>query len=215
MCKYWRIRKKLYIFAAILLDFILEMGKFSLYNIPLKSLSTGKHEFKFTLDNKFFELIDDGTADVKRGSIDVLVSVKRTSVTFDFDFEISGKVFVPCDRCLDDIKMDVLTNNRLIVKFGAEYSEESDEIVIIPEEEGEINIAWFLYEFVVLSLPAKKVHPPGSCNKVMSSKLNKHKVSSTGDEEDMDDLDGDDMEDDVADSDSRWDALKDTSIDGD
>jgi Uncharacterized ACR, COG1399. len=43
----------------------------------------------------------------------------------------------------------------LSLKFGKEYSEESDEIVIIPEDDGEINIAWFLYEFIVLSLPAK------------------------------------------------------------
>lgn len=215
MLKYWGIRKKLYIFAPILLDFILEMGKFSLYNIPLKSLSAGKHGFQFTLDNKFFELIDDGTADVKRGNVEVAVSVKKTSITFDFDFDINGKVYVPCDRCLDDIKMEVATNSRLIVKFGAEYSEESDEIVIIPEEEGEINIAWFLYEFVVLSLPAKKVHPPGSCNKAMSSKLNKHKVSSTDDDDDMDDMDDSDIEVDASESDSRWGGLKDLNVDED
>ena len=33
----------------------------------------------------------------------------------------------------------------------------------IPEEEGEINIAWFLYEFVVLDIPIKHVHEPGKC----------------------------------------------------
>lgn len=189
------------------------MGKFSLYKIPLKSLSTGKHEFKYTLNNKFFELIDDGTADVKRGGLEVVVTVKKTAMTFDLDFNIDGKVYVPCDRCLDDIAMEVATQNRLIVKFGAGYSEESDEIVVIPEEDGEINIAWFLYEFIVLSLPTKKVHPPGTCNKAMSSKLNKHKVSSADD--DSDDMEDDDMDDDVSSVDSRWDTLKDINIDED
>lgn len=187
------------------------MGKFSLYNIPLKSLSAGKHDFKYTLDNSFFKLIDDGTADVKRGKVDVVVNVKAGTNAFDFNFDIKGIVYTPCDRCLDDITMEVETQNKLIVKFGKEYAEESDEIVIIPEEEGEINIAWFLYEFIILCLPIKKVHAPGQCNKVMSSKLNKHKVSS--DDESDDDIDS--MDDEDSSTDSRWDSLKDISIDED
>ncbi len=129
---------------------------------------------------------------------------KKTSVTFELNFSIVGVVFVPCDRCLDDIPMDVDTKNKLIVKFGKEYSEESDEIVIIPEEDGEINIAWFLYEFIILSLPAKKVHPAGTCNKAMSSKLNKHRAKSADDE--SEDGSEDDMsleDDDSSFSDSR------------
>ncbi|WP_280645006.1 MULTISPECIES: DUF177 domain-containing protein [unclassified Dysgonomonas] len=192
------------------------MGKFSLYNIPLRGLSEGKHEFKYDLDNKYFSLIDDGTADVKRGSLQAIVSLKKTSVTFELNFEIKGTVHVPCDRCLDDIAMDVDVKNKLIVKFGKEYSEESDEIVIIPEEDGEINIAWFLYEFIVLSLPTKKVHPPGTCNKAMSSKLNKHRAKSSDDESDDDMGDDDiDTDDDSSFSDPRWDGLKDVSVDED
>jgi uncharacterized metal-binding protein YceD (DUF177 family) len=134
--------------------------------------------------------------------------VKKTAVTFELGFTITGTVQVPCDRCLDDLTLDVNTKNRLIVKFGKEYSEESDEIVVIPEEDGEINIAWFLYEFIVLSLPAKKVHPPGACNKTMSSKLNKYKTRSADDDSD-DDLDDDLDDNDDSFTDSRWDALKD------
>lgn len=195
------------------------MGKFSLYNIPLRGLSEGKHEFEYNLDDKFFSLIDDGAADVKKGAIRVIVSLKKTSTTFELNFDIKGNVRVPCDRCLDDIGIDVDTKNKLVVKFGKEYSEESDEIVIIPEDDGAINIAWFLYEFIVLSLPAKKVHAPGTCNKMMSSKLNKHRVRSNDDDED-DDNDGDDDNDNSTDenssfSDPRWDSLKDISIDED
>ncbi|MBB4034550.1 uncharacterized metal-binding protein YceD (DUF177 family) [Dysgonomonas hofstadii] len=191
------------------------MGKFSLYNIPLRGLSEGKHEFLYDLDNKFFALIDDGSADVKRGNLKVVVSLKKTSVTFELNFDIKGMVHVPCDRCLDDITMDVDTQNKLIVKFGKEYSEESDEIVIIPEADGEINIAWFLYEFIALSLPTKKVHPPGTCNKMMSSKLNKHRAKSSDDDDSDDDYDDVETEDDSSLSDSRWDGLKDVAVDED
>ncbi|GAB6120692.1 YceD family protein [Dysgonomonas termitidis] len=191
------------------------MGKFSLYNIPLRGLSEGKHEFRYDLDKSFFALIDDGTADVKKGDLKVVVSLKKTSVTFELNFDITGTVHVPCDRCLDDISLDVDTKNKLIVKFGKEYSEESDEIVIIPEEDGEINIAWFLYEFIVLSLPAKKVHPPGTCNKAMSSKLNKHRAKSADDDLDDDSDDDISLDDDDSFTDSRWDGLKDAPVDED
>ena len=32
--------------------------------------------------------------------------------------------------------------------------EEGDNLIVIPEEEGEINVAWFMYEFVALSVTA-------------------------------------------------------------
>lgn len=202
--------------CAVLFELFLNVGKFSLYNIPLRGLSEGKHEFKYDLDKSFFALIDDGTAEIKRGDLKVVVALKKTSATFELNFDIAGTVQVPCDRCLDDINMEVDTKNKLIVKFGAEYSEESDEIVIIPEADGEINIAWFLYEFIALSLPTKKVHPPGTCNKAMSSKLNKHRVKSSDDESEENADDDVSMDDeDSSFSDPRWDSLKDVSVDED
>ena len=95
-----------------------------------------------------------------------------------------------------------------------EYAEESDEVVVIPEEEGAINLAWFLYEFIALAVPMKHVHAPGKCNKAMSSKLKKHTARSSDETEDdfEDDMGGDDLalEDDgnASPADPRWDALK-------
>lgn len=191
------------------------MGKYSQYKISLRSLPEGQSEFDYHLDNKFFSLIDDGSVDIKRGNIDVRLLVKKTGFTFECDFSIQGDVTVPCDRCLDDLKMDINTKNRLIVKFGKEYSEESDEIVIIPEDDGEINIVWFLYEFIALSLPIKKVHPQGECNKAMSSKLKKYKVTDPDDVDDDDEDSGDVEIDDEASNDTRWDSLKNINFEED
>lgn len=190
------------------------MGKYSNYKLVLKDLSLGSTSYTYELDNSYFKLINDEESDVKRGKLTAEVKVTRSSAAFEILFKITGAVQVPCDRCLDDVSMEVDTTNKLIVKFGAEYSEESDEIVIIPEEEGEINIAWFLYEFIMLSLPMKHVHPAGQCNKVVSSKLRKHKATIASDEDGDDDDDfDDDMDDSDADdaggNDPRWDALRD------
>lgn len=183
------------------------MGKFSLYNIPLKSLAEGGHKFEYVLNDQYFHLIGDADSDIKKGAVNVDISVKRISSTFEFNFTLTGEVQVSCDRCLDDMPIEIDSKNRLVVKFGQEYSEESDEIVIIPENEGEINIAWFLYEFVTLNVPMKHVHPPGKCNKLMTSKLNRHKaVSSDDTEEEEDDSTVEEIEN--TDTDPRWDALK-------
>ncbi|MCD7932506.1 MAG: DUF177 domain-containing protein [Tannerellaceae bacterium] len=183
------------------------MGKFDAYKIDLKNLSPGQHNYEYFLENKFFVDID-GT-EVQKGKVKVQLSVKRTSVMFEMNFHVEGVAIVPCDRCLDDMEIPVDTNNRLIVKFGKEHAEESDEIVIIPEDEGVINLAWFLYEFVALAVPMKHVHAPGKCNKAMSSKLKKHTAKSSDDEDDLDGGMEDDISmDDAGSTDPRWDALK-------
>ena len=186
------------------------MGKFKLYNVDLKNLSPGVHEFEYLLENKFFVDIDGD--EVQKGKVKVNLTVKRTSMVFDMNFQLEGIVYVPCDRCLDDMELPVSTQNKLVVKFGKEYAEESEEIVIIPEEEGEINLAWFIYEFIALAIPMKHIHAPGKCNKAMSSKLKKHTARRADDEDEFDEEAADDIvvDDDAADipSDPRWDALK-------
>lgn len=186
------------------------MGKFDTYKIDLKNLEIGTHEFEYQLGNKYFTDID-GT-EVQKGKVKVLLTLKRTPLMFDLSFKLDGMAYVPCDRCLDDVEIPIDTTAKLIIKFGHEYSEESDEVIVIPEEEGEINLAWFIYEFVALAIPMKHVHAPGKCNKSMSSKLKKHSARQADDEEvDVDD-DGFEYEEDVVDEapqDPRWDALKD------
>lgn len=185
------------------------MGKFGIYNIDLKELAPGVHDFEFLLDNKFFADID-GT-EVQKGKIKASVSVKSGAMMFELCSHLEGVAIVPCDRCLDDMEVPVDTHNRLVVKFGKEYSEEGDDIVIVPEEEGEINIAWFLYEFVALAIPMKHVHAPGKCNKTMAAKLRQHSSRRVDEEDDLDDEMSESdtqFEDDKNYTDPRWDALK-------
>ncbi|MBQ8529716.1 MAG: DUF177 domain-containing protein [Parabacteroides sp.] len=180
------------------------MGKFNLYNIDLKNLTPGVHEFEYLLENKFFVDIDGDQ--VQKGKVNVSLSVKRSSMMFEMNFQIQGVVWVPCDRCLDDVEVPIETQNRLIVKFGREYTEESDEVVVVPEDEGAINLAWFLYEFIALAVPMKHVHAPGKCNKAMSSKLKKHTARSMEDEYEDDDTEGE-VKPEIT-TDPRWDGLK-------
>ena len=180
------------------------MGKFSLYNVELKNLTPGVHEYSYFLENKFFIDIDGDL--VQKGKVDVYLKVKRSSMMFEMDFQIQGVVMVPCDRCLDDVEIPIDTQNRLVVKFGKEYTEESEEVVVVPEDEGAINLAWFLYEFIALAIPMKHVHAPGKCNKTMSSKLRKHTARSLDEDDEYED---DEINEEVpVVTDPRWDGLK-------
>ena len=187
------------------------LGKFDKYKIDLKGMQADSCKYEFVLDNLFFANIDG--PEVQKGKVNVVLVVKKTSRAFELNFQTDGMVWVPCDRCLDDMEQPVSSTDKLLVKFGHEYAEEGDNLIVIPEEEGEINVAWFMYEFIALAIPMKHVHAPGKCNKAMSSKLSKHLRTTPDDEmdedsfvsEDSDELANDDTETAV---DPRWDELK-------
>jgi uncharacterized metal-binding protein YceD (DUF177 family) len=188
------------------------LGKFELYKIDLKNLTPGMHQKEYFLENKFFADIDGD--EVQRGKVNVNLTINCTDIMFDMNFQITGSVVVSCDRCLDNMELAISAKNRLVVKFGPEYAEESDELIIVPESEGEINLAWFIYEFIALSLPMKHVHPAGKCNKAMASQFKKHMAKSINLDDEFDDNTTDvevgDLDGDIQ-TDPRWDALKDLS----
>ena len=183
------------------------MGKFDQYNIPLKGIGTNTHSYEFELDDEFFKKID--SPEVQRGNVMVQLDVTKESELFDLSFSLEGTVQIPCDRCLDDMDQPVEHDEIIRVRLGEEYGDEEDT-VIIPEGEGKINIAWFLYEFIVVSIPIKHYHHTGECNKTMMSKLKKHIIRHEDDEDDFG-FDDDDSEEDITEetTDPRWDGLKD------
>ena len=167
-------------------------------------------KYEFLLDNLFFSHID--APEVQKGKVNVVLVVKRTARAFEFTFETEGVVMVPCDRCLDEMELSVVSSDKLMVKFGREFAEEGDNLIVIPEDEGEINVAWFIYEFIALTVPMKHVHAPGKCNKSMTSKLSKHLRTTADDdsEETFEVADEDtNMNEDVEQEiDPRWNELK-------
>jgi uncharacterized metal-binding protein YceD (DUF177 family) len=147
------------------------------YEIPFKGLKEGEHEFDFKLDNKFFEQFEN--SEVKKGQLDATVLLTRQSTMLILDMAVKGKVELMCDRCLDNYMQDVENNSRLIIKFGQEAEELSDEIVVIEAEDYQINVAHYLYELVILGLPIKHVHPTdengnSDCDPEMVDKLEEY-----------------------------------------
>jgi uncharacterized metal-binding protein YceD (DUF177 family) len=47
----------------------------------------------------------------------------------------------------------------MIYKYGAEVQEIDENVMMITRDTPSINVAQLIYEFILLSLPLKKIHP--------------------------------------------------------
>ena len=161
-------------------------------------------EYNYQLDNQFFTDLD--APEVQKGLVNVSLKVRKTSGVYELYFHSEGKVIVTCDRCLDEMEQLIETDDQLKVKLGADFSEIND-IVIVPEEDGYINVAWFIYEFIALSIPMKHVHAPVKCNKDMVNKLSKHLRVQKDESDEMEDVEESTSEE-SQEIDPRWNELK-------
>ena len=150
------------------------MDRLKAYKIDLHGLKEGVNAYDFKLDNDYFEAV--GGELVNKGNLDAHVDIDRKSSLFEVKFNIEGVVYIPCDICLDDMEQPIYADNRLIVKFGKENSED-DELVVVREDDGVLDISWFLYESIVLNIPIKHVHAPGKCNRDMMNALEAHSAT--------------------------------------
>lgn len=148
------------------------MKKISEYSINFASLKQGTHLFEYKIDNSFFQLFDyDEFID---SNFKVKLELEKQSTMLLLDFTIKGYFFVPCDRCLDDVKLELKGKENLIVKFGNEANNnDTDEIVTLKENEHQFNIASYLYEIIQINLPQKRVHKKKDCNQEIIEKLKK------------------------------------------
>ena len=103
---------------------------------------------------------------------------------FTLDFHETGTVMIPCDICLDPVEQPIETTQRLEVKLGKENSEE-DDLVTVAEDEGILDVAWYLYEFIALAIPIKHVHAPGKCNPAMVRALEEYSAARSGEEDEQ------------------------------
>ena len=103
------------------------------YVIEFGALPKGQHEFEFEVDDSFFQQFEGSI--ISRGHADVLVVLERQQDNLLLlDFTIEGTVTVTCDRCLDDLDLDIVSYNELVVKLGEQAEEQSDDVIVIPSE---------------------------------------------------------------------------------
>lgn len=173
----------------------------------------GEQTFEFHLGKQFF--INMENPDIHDADLNVELKVNHKGDIYQFDFTVKGTITLICDRCLDSLIMPVDTTYSIAVKYGEGYNDDNDDLLVIPQSDAYLNVAYMIHDTVALTIPIKHVHPMGKCNRQMSAMLKKHRAHQPGDEdteleesliEEMESMDS--PADDDQPTDPRWDALK-------
>nr|WP_321453825.1 DUF177 domain-containing protein [uncultured Carboxylicivirga sp.] len=175
------------------------MDKLRDYDIPFRGLKEGLHEFNYEIGESFFKLFEQPL--VENGNVKATVELKKSSALMTLSFDVKGEVESICDHCLGTLNLEVNYQSQVYLKFGEEYDEPTDEIIVLPHEAYEVNVAQLLYEFICVGLPIRHVHPEDeegnlTCDPEMITQLNEYLVEETSEEEQDDYID------------PRWEALR-------
>ncbi|TNJ47132.1 DUF177 domain-containing protein [Tamlana fucoidanivorans] len=167
------------------------------FTIPFVGLKIGKHLFEYKVERAFFEYFE--YEDFNDVSLDVSVVLEKKTTLLELHFKISGWVNVYCDLTNEPYNQTIENEFDLVVKFGEEYNDEYDDILIVPHGTYEINIQQYIYELSILAVPAKRVHPGVEDGTLDSEILKKLEELSPKVEENKNKEE---------DTDPRWDTLK-------
>lgn len=149
------------------------------FEIAFVGLKPGVHEFEYELDDQFF--IDRGAKDFANASANVKLFLEKHQGFLMMRFEVGGKASVTCDRCGNPLQIDLWDEFKMLVKLvenpeEMNEQEEDPDIYYISRNESHIDVAMWLYEFVLLSVPMQKMCSPEEmggpqCNKEVLDKL--------------------------------------------
>ena len=127
------------------------------YDISLFGLKEGIFHFEYKIENQFFEAFNYD----EFFSTNVLVNLEfvKKSTLLELHVSAKGPVNVACDVSNEAYDQDVIGKLNVVVKYGNEFNNDNEEILIIPYGEHQINVAQYIYEMIILAVPKKRVHP--------------------------------------------------------
>lgn len=163
------------------------------FMIPIAGLEIGTHQYEFKIDGKFFESFE--VSEISKCAVDVQLDLIRQTDMILLRFRFTGTIELICDRCLDPFDLPVDHTEEVVLKFRARGAEApaEDEETILPDQQ-EIDIRQYLYDFISLQVPFRKVHPDDENGKSLCDEEVLRKIQELSIKKDTD---------------PRWDQLKD------
>lgn len=174
-----------------------EMKQLKEYTIPFVGLKQGLHEFEYEIGNAFFEHFEYD--EFNSSNVKVVLGFTKKTTMLELQFTASGTVNVFCDLTNEPFDLPIQNELFLVVKFGEEYNDENEELLILPHGEYEVNVQQYIYELIVLALPQKRIHPGVEDGTLESDILERLEELSPKERT---------LENDSEDTDPRWDKLK-------
>jgi uncharacterized protein len=127
------------------------------YRINILGLSLSIHDFEYELGAEFFKKYGSGL--VSEGSFKVNLALDKRETFLEANFKVNGSVKLICDRSLDEFDYPIDETKTIIFKYGDEDREVSEDVVMIHHGTETLEVGQFIYEFIALAIPMKKLHP--------------------------------------------------------
>ena len=162
------------------------------FDITFSGLSLGEHLFTFDVNDAFFDLFGYTEYDQLAGNVEVALHKHNTFLELTFRF--NGSIAATCDRSGLAFTEQLNNEFELLVKFGESFNDDDDEQLILPQGEFQLNVAQYIYELIVLSIPQKHIHPDVESGKIVPEFEVEDEAELTEESEEID---------------PRWDKLKD------
>jgi uncharacterized metal-binding protein YceD (DUF177 family) len=131
--------------------------KLNAYDIDVYGLKDKQYAYEFESDSTFFEALEQDF--ISAGTCKTTVVLDKSSTMLMLEFNITGKVTLTCDRSLALFEEPVEAHEKLILKFGDHNEELADNIELIRQDTVKINVARYIFEYIALALPMKRLHP--------------------------------------------------------
>jgi uncharacterized metal-binding protein YceD (DUF177 family) len=174
------------------------MNVLSDFIIPLIGLKLGDHSYDFKVDGAFFKEFDN--TELEDGELQIDMILTKRSNLMELKFQVSGIVNSLCDKCGGDLNLPLDYQDMRIIKFSQEDFNNTDDVLILEDNEHEIDISHMVYETISLAVPTKRVH-------------NEEENGQVCDEEALLRVEEYLEQDEKQDVDTRWSALKDLLTD--
>ena len=133
------------------------MSGLSKYCIDIINLKNQEYQYEFKIDTSFFSQFEE--SELKKGSLNCIVILRKTESFIETNFDIQGLVELECDRSLEKFDHPVNIKRKMVFKFGEEDKEIDDEVELISRNRQHIDMSQYLYEFISMGIPMKKLHP--------------------------------------------------------
>ncbi|HWC54616.1 MAG TPA: DUF177 domain-containing protein [Chitinophagaceae bacterium] len=129
------------------------------FEIAFVGLKPGVHEFDYEITDKFFEQFQH--QDFKNCKSNVKLTLDKKNGFMLLKFEIGGSLEVVCDRCNNDLPLQLWDEFNITVKMVEEpeimNEEELDpDVYYIGRGDSHLDVSNWIYEFINLSIPMHK-----------------------------------------------------------
>ncbi len=129
------------------------------FEIAFVGLKPGVHEYDYEINDQFFEAFQQ--QDFRTCKANVKLQLDKKSSFMLLRFEIGGSLEVTCDRCNNELPLNLWDEFNITVKMVDEPElmndqEEDPDVYYISRGESHIDVAAWIYEFINLSLPMQK-----------------------------------------------------------